>query len=249
MSDQPEDPVSKTRPAGWGKSELTKFLDLAINNQLATFDRAREDVRLLESVDAAFHLAANNLSYVQNFLVPIFVLRSHTAYRCACNVAMAGYVAETFVVIRSCIEYAGYGLLIAQRPELNELWIQRHLSPESQKNMIKAFSHDKIRESIEARDKKTAKVFEELYQRSIDFGGHPNERAAFSSMLLRQEESDIILKQQYLHGGDLPQFHALKSVAQSGLCALMIFRTEFDTRFSILGVNKMLDEIPMRWCV
>ena len=42
----------------------------------------------------------------------VVLLRSQYAYKAAAGMALAGQVAEAFVIMRSCLEYAGYALRI-----------------------------------------------------------------------------------------------------------------------------------------
>jgi hypothetical protein len=235
------------RPKGWGRSELTRFLDLVLNNQLATFEGLPNFTALLEHLDEAFHRAATNLSDTEHVLVPSFLLRAHSSYRAACATAMAGQAAETFVLVRSILEYAGYGLLIAKRPEAETMWIKRHASEEAMKAMKKTFTVANIKKAIAEADEREAVVFDALYQRSIDFGAHPNERAVASNMAIRKEQDAIVMRQEYLSAGGTATIHAMKTVAQAGVCTLRVFSPAFAERFKKIGVATVLEEIPKRW--
>lgn len=235
------------RPQGWGRSELTRFLDLVRNNQLATFEVTPNFAALLEAVDDVFHRAAANLSDTEHILAPSFLLRSHSGYRAACATAMAGQAAETFVLIRSFLEYAGYGLLIARSPGADSLWIKRHASEAAMRAMKKAFTLTNIKNTIAESDEREADVFEALYQRSIDFGAHPNERAVASSMSVREEQDAIVMRQEYLSAGGIVAVHAMKTTAQAGICAVRVFSSAFTDRFKEIGVTARLEQIPKRW--
>jgi hypothetical protein len=87
-----------------------------------------------------------------------------------------------------------------------------------------------------------AKVFDSLYQRSIDFGGHPNERSVTGNMRLVKLEGRTEFQQVYLHDDSLMLDHGLKTTAQAGVCALEILQEVFTARFELLGVRvKLLD--------
>ena len=40
--------------------------------------------------------------------------------------ALAGQFSELFVLMRSCLEYAGYAILIFTSPHLEEVFLNRH---------------------------------------------------------------------------------------------------------------------------
>jgi hypothetical protein len=69
------------------------------------------------------------------------------------------------------LEYAAYAVHIHRDPGLGKVWLDRHQGPVSMKAQKNAFSHRKVAASI------SAARFEDMYQRTIDFGGHPNERS------------------------------------------------------------------------
>ena len=103
-------------------------------------------------------------------------------------------------------------------------------------------------ESIAARGSDLAAVFETLYQRTIDFGAHPNERSVTAN--LRSEKIDpesTRYSMIYLHGGDGQMLdHGLKTVAQVGFCSLLLFQTVWPGNFDALGVRARLETLRSR---
>lgn len=83
-------PAREHKPVGWGKQELTAFLDLVRNNQYATFANHREPAAVLERIDSAFMRIGTNLLNPKDNLTPFFLYRSHSAFRAASASAMAG---------------------------------------------------------------------------------------------------------------------------------------------------------------
>ena len=121
-------------PNSWGDTELFRFIDHGRYNQITTFLHNRERVRALEEIDKILHEFAGNVSNIKGqFLAPMFTLRCHSAFRAASSLALAGHVAETFVIIRSILEYARYGLLISQDATLETLWASRHQDSDAPK--------------------------------------------------------------------------------------------------------------------
>ena len=92
-------------------------------------------------------------------------------------------------------------------------------------------------------DTKNHEVASKLYDRTIDFGGHPNEMAITSSFTIEEKDGDIKLQQIYASGVNMQQRHAMKSAAQVGVCSLYILREIFKERFDILGLTARLDKL------
>ena len=77
---------------------------------------------------------------------------------------MAGQVTETFVLTRSCLEYAAYALHIQGNPGYDLVWWDRNQSAKHKKTAITSFALGRLRETIEKHDKRLAALFDELYR-------------------------------------------------------------------------------------
>lgn len=99
-------------PPGWAGDSLSDFIQAAFTNTLATFIRKRNDFDLLLRIDGAFKNAGDNLHKADTPLAVLLLHRSHSAFLASCRLAMSGQAAETFPVLRSCLDYALYALHI-----------------------------------------------------------------------------------------------------------------------------------------
>ena len=235
-------------PNSWGDTELTLFIDHTRENQLLTFVHCRNVVQAIEAIDQLLHEIAKNVSnIVGQFSAPLFVLRCHSAFRAAAGMALSGQAAETFVMIRSVLEYAGYGLLIAKNPQLESLWMSRHSDAKAPRIIASAFSSKNIRAEIEKHNVDDARIFDEFYQRAIDFGAHPNSHGVNASLSVSQTETELVMFSKYLHDIDQPHRHALRSMAQAGVCAVRIFHMAFPARLDELRVPSRLASITSNW--
>ena len=100
-----------------------------------------------------------------------------------------------------------------------------------------------VKQTLENTDATNYKVAQILYDRTIDFGAHPNEMASTSSLTITEENGAIKLQQIYLTGGNIQQRHAMKTASQVGVCSLFILREIFKDRFNILGLTARLDKL------
>lgn len=233
-------------PPRWAADSLTRHLDGALNNILATATIEPKEYPLLVDIDFAFQTIAQALNNPRNVLEGLLLFRCHAAFRAASMLAMSGHNPEVFPLMRSCLEIALYAFHIAQNPEKADVWLGRHDDAQSKARMTTEFRIGTIKNTLKASDPGLALTCEELYARSIDFGGHPNERAVTASLTISKEEGKHLLKQDYLAGGTMDHQHSIKSVAQAGLFGLLIFQRIFRERFDILGITDVLEPIKAK---
>jgi hypothetical protein len=161
-------------------NSLDRFLEVLSNNQVANRARFPGKYQVIRQIDHCFITAGEHLSYLKPVLVGPLFLRSQYAYKTAAGMTLAGQVAESFVMTRSCLEYAGYALAIFADqhlegvPTREEVFVNRNVDDESLKAQKAEFQVGGIRAVILNYDQKLAANFKLLYDRSIEYGGHPN---------------------------------------------------------------------------
>ena len=164
-------------------------------------------------------------------------LRCHAAFRAAAGEAMAGQVVESYRQCRGMMECAAYAVHIRRDPSLAKVWLDRHVDEAGMKASKKAFRHELVVASVTAANMHAGRRFEELYQRTIDFGGHPNERSVTGSMKLIEGPERRVMLAIMLHGDDAALDMGLKSVAQCAMVSLEMLQVLYDAKFEILGIN------------
>jgi hypothetical protein len=235
-------PPPNPKPPGWGNDELSKFLDAAHQNQYATFVKKRDAMAKLVAIDAQFAKVTKGWLNPKSEVLAMLFIRCHGAYRTACGLAMSGQTAECYVQCRSMLEYAAYAVHINRDPPLAKVWLDRHQDETSMKASRKAFQHVAVLESVMAANQHAAERFETIYQRTIDFGGHPNERAVTGNMKMIEEPDRREMLAILLHGDGVQLDVALKTSAQCGMIALELFETIYGPKFELLGIKAaMLD--------
>ena len=239
--------TEEIRPLGWGDDKLSEFLEAVRSQQFATF---ANDVggfySVIREVDLCFVKITENLTNPKNLLAAVLLVRSHAAYRAACGTAMGTQLPETFVLLRSCLEYAAYGLHLNANSSFGETWLKRHDDAAALRAMKKAFLGVEVEHTILATDKELARIYKDLYERTIDFGGHPNLRGVISNMLLNEAPDKRQLQPIYLHANESTVLHALKTTAQVGVCSLHLFQHILPERFMLLGIREKLIELRNR---
>lgn len=225
-------------PPGWGDDKLTDFLTLAHQNRFATFVGMKEWFGRLTAIDACFSTVSDGWINPANQMAAHLFIGCHAAFRTACEVAVSGQVAQTYPQMRVCLEYAGYALHIHRNPDLGEVWISRHNSTQDLISARNEFTISKVKATIRTANRKAHEVFDELYQRTIDFGAHPNERALTGNMDIVEMGDRTRYDQLILQGDGLPLVHVMKTLAQTGICTLEILQEAFPARFELLGVRE-----------
>ena len=155
----------------------------------------------------------------------IFLARCHAAYRASCGISMAGQLPETFVLLRSCLEYSGYTLLIHRKPGLEMVWLRRHKGGDALSKMRHAFTATNAKKAVQLTDPGLGDWYSSLYESAIDFGGHPNPKGIMPII------NDDSYSQIDLHEDGLFLRHCLDSTARVGVCSLYVFHKIFPERF------------------
>jgi hypothetical protein len=154
----------------------------------------------------------------------------------AVRLALSGQVPEAFMVLRGCLENALYGFYVTRKSLSQEIWLRRHDDEESKKKVRREFKISNLLKLLGKDDKKLRDTVSDLYEKTIDFGGHPNEKAFFSVVKKSVNEHKTTIKSAYLVGNEPALQLCLKSCAQIGLCSLSIFQLIYKERFGILGL-------------
>jgi hypothetical protein len=236
-------------PPAWAADTLTAFLDNAQKNTHATFHRKKPAFNILQNIDDCFLKIGTNLLNPQNQIAPLFLFRSFSAYRATCGAAMAGQFTESFALARLCIEYAGYGLFLHNDAKRVPIWFDKGKGAAEKKAFRTAFTQTNVRDCIQTYDAKLAQVYDDLYQRTIDTGAHPNELGVSGSMKITDDSASgtVHIQQIFLQADGIQLEYSLKSAAQIGICSLHLFQWIFKERFSLLGISERLADLRQNY--
>ncbi len=231
-------------PPNWGADEVSNFLEIAQRNGFGSFVQLRVPFAKITEIDTLYRRFIENLNHTRDWFSAFFVLRAHSAYLAACRLTVSGQIPESYMVQRGCLENALYGFHIATRPELREIWLRRHDNEASMRAVKQEFKIGTIFNRLVLTNAKVAEVAKTLYDRTIDYGAHPNEQALMQVLHMERDADNIRLEVRYLSRGEEPAFGAcFKTTAQVGVCVLDTFRLVFRERFQLLGLERELDQL------
>lgn len=224
-------------PPQWGNDEITKFFDVARANQYATFANLKVEFGKLVAIDMAFRKLIDNLSHSKDWFAAFFVLRAHSNFLAAARLATSAQIPETFAALRSCLENGLYGHYIAKNPAARERWLRRHDDEEHKKAMRSEFQLTKLLQILSSVDADEGKAADTLYERTIDYGAHPNERALMQTLQMNKGDDKIEFKVVYLGEDNIQLRHVLRTSAQVGVCVLGMCRLIYKERFDLIGLT------------
>jgi hypothetical protein len=239
----PTQQANPVLPPGWGKDKLTEFIQVTHQQQYATFHNKREAMQRLIGIDGLFARVSEGWLNPKSEIAALLLLRCHGSMRAAAAEAMAGQVVESYRQSRGMMENAAYAVHIHRNPKLAKVWLDRHVNRAGMKASKDAFQHIQVLKSVKAANVHAGDRFETLYQRSIDFGGHPNERSVTGSTKMTEQHDRREMLAVLLHGDDIAFNMGLKSVAQCALVSLELLQVIFNARFELLGVNAAMLEL------
>jgi len=228
-------------PADWAEDPLSGFIDQAWRNTIASFANHRKEYERLRDIHILYTELIKNLNNSPDWFVGFFLMRAHSAYLAAVRLALSTQVADVYIVLRGCLESSLYGLYLSGHPKSAETWIRRGDNEASKKLVKKEFTIKNVLGNLETVDPAEASVASVLYERTIDYGGHPNANGILTLLQQTQGQDSTLFEFQYLSGNTSRLNFACKSTAQVGVCSLRIFRNVFRHRFDILQLSDRLD--------
>jgi len=230
-------------PLNWGNDPLSEFIKGAYENTFATFVNMKPEFKKLCLIDAKFRKGIDYLHNTPDWFTGFFLLRAHSCYLGAARLSMSAQVFETYMVLRGCLESALYGFFVAKDPTAKKVWLNRNENELTLRLMKKTFRVGAIYSLLKNTEVRVYNAIHELYDRTIAYGAHPNPNGVFGTLEVREDEQDIHFQMNYLTNDPVQLRLALKTTAQIGVGALLLFRYVFPERFEITGLYNELKEL------
>jgi len=234
---------SETKPNGWGQDSLTAFIDMARNNEFATFANYAEIRQRLVSINDAFYTLADNLHNPSDPIPVLLFFRAHSSYLAAVRLSMGGQVAEAYPLMRSALEAAMYAHHVDRVPKATKVWLKRREDADAKRKCKGEFTIKNVRESLDRADNGLAERISELYDMTIEFGGHPNEISILSLIESTKNEKVKRYDLSYLTGEGNALKVALLRCARIAVAVLRVFELVFGARFKKLGLGETVTNL------
>ncbi|MBG1233693.1 hypothetical protein [Aestuariivirga litoralis] len=121
--------------------------------------------------------------------------------------------------------------------------LNREDGPKERKEFRDTFTHGALRKAIRKAAPKLADIFEQLYERAIDYGAHPNIGGFTLNTRMDRSADRVDFLKIYLHGDRHELDFAIRSCAQIGIWNLGIFQIIYPEKFLILGIKDELEKL------
>ncbi|RJP64552.1 MAG: hypothetical protein C4539_14345, partial [Ignavibacteriales bacterium] len=190
--------MTENVPRGWGDDPLSGFIELARRNTFASYSRLHVLYKLLSDIDKAYKTLTDNLINTPDWYAAWFLLGTHSSYLGGARLSLSGQTTEAFRVLRGCIENALYGFHVSRNHESFRTWLNRHNNEVSMRAVKNEFRITCLFDELESIDKKLHRISKDLYDRTIDFGAHPNERAFSSNMKILEGTETVKMELRYM---------------------------------------------------
>ncbi len=179
----------------WGTSDQMRRKNLKIiggslcDYLAATLQSAQEHQRvapklmpLIVQMDEIFQSDILGREFDVDPVTGFLAMHAYTMLLSSVREALSGHVVSTFPIVRAALESACYAYLIAHDPENGEVWLTRHESDATLKRCRKIFTVRRASEKLERKHPGMAEWVLDLYEASIDFGAHPNQKSVIGHL-------------------------------------------------------------------
>ncbi|MDP8229865.1 MAG: hypothetical protein P9L93_02050 [Candidatus Gorgyraea atricola] len=234
---------SKTPPPEWGNDKITEFFETARENSFATFVKDKPFFKCLVDIENLFRSAIDSMGNSEHWFPLFFFLKAHSAFLAALRLVFATQIPEAFMVLRGVIENSLYGFYIYKNPKLAPVWLSRHRDKKSMKAVKEKFKAGFMLQTLKTTDPALEKAARELYDRTIDYGAHPNERSLSLALKRTDVKNGFRFDLRYLTDDALAIEFCLKCTAQIGVLSLKILQLITPERFKIAELDTRLEKI------
>jgi hypothetical protein len=230
-------------PPGWGDDSLSSFFEASWKNVLGRFKHMPSYERLA-GIDNAYISIVENLQNPPDWFVAMFLPRTHSAYRAAAHLALAGQIPESFMLMRGCVEHAVYGFYLHHNPKS-----PHRMAASARQRQGRAggcATNLRLAQCSSLSPKHDASLglaVKKLYNRTIERGAHPNEKGISQSARYSQNDRQHRIDFSYLSSHNKPSAACLKSTAQVGVAGLKLLRHTMPERFDLLGVTAKIEAL------
>lgn len=176
----------------------------------------------------------------------ILSLNSFTLFLAGIRMALSGHAIAVFPLLRTALESACYGFLMAKDESLEPIWTNRHDSPDARRLCRQALQAavPSVSKALDAIQPGSGNLIADAYESAIDFGAHPNPRSIFPHLKIGDENNDYIVRLVTLYSAE--QFEAkraLLATVEYGLAiAIVAFRAKAKPTQELADqINKLID--------
>jgi hypothetical protein len=231
--------------------ELDYFLRLANDLCNETLNELKDPLKFLDAVDSLYMDFFRDAGGIKPGTTSILLLNAHASLRAAIRLAFSGQLLPVFMTLRGSIESALYANAMVGNPELQDVWLKRDSDDKARRTCRKEFSSGKMFHYLsKAHNREFSDRLREIYDSTIDFGAHPNNRSLMSSTRIEElDTGEHALNFAYLHGvGSFELRQSLLACAEIGLAVFFVALICFEKHPHLEAINlralELQDQVP-----
>lgn len=237
--------VTRSVPADWGKSELTRFLDIAEQQGHASYAIFPEWVRALELIDR--NLTENAPTFFHEIDEPRqtaakLFLRAFGTFRAGCRLALSGQVFEATVLTRNILESGIYAWACAASTSHREAWRRRSDGSEERVIARRLFKWSELARLLQGVDADLAERVQAFYGQTIEFGAHPNIDGVTLSSEIKQVGEDRYEVSTIFLSGEDSTLSAILDLMRAMELVYRLLELTIRDRLRLLGIDQRVDE-------
>ncbi|OYX33895.1 MAG: hypothetical protein B7Y99_06525 [Caulobacterales bacterium 32-69-10] len=163
----------------------------------------------------------------------ILFMNAYQLFLAGVRTALSGHSVAVFPLLRTALESAAYGGLIAAKPELTTVWTNRHRDDAAKNACRNAFTFAKAIAPLKDRAPDIHDLAVLTHDGAIDFGAHPNIKGVFGHVSLDEDRSDDFAAVTHTSLYSARHIETIR-----GLCACL------DFGLAIIGVIALAGAFP-----
>lgn len=145
---------------------------------------------MVDQMDQIFHEEVFSFPVDVHSYSAMLLLNSYTMLAGAVREALSGHVSCTYPIARTALESACYGFLIGADNDKASIWVNRHRDKGSLKCCRQVFTVSNAVTALMLVNTEMAEYVQGLYDASIDFGAHPNQRSILAHVSAMAARTD-----------------------------------------------------------
>lgn len=233
------------------EQELSSFLRLANDCCNEAIDVMKTPLKYLGDIDLLYMDFIQDAGGIKPVTASILLLNAHASLRAAIRLALSGQLLPVFMTLRGSIESALYANAMVVNPELQGIWLNRDRDNSARQTCRDEFTAGKMfRYLSQAQDREFSNRLREIYDSTIDFGAHPNNRSMITSTRIEAlATGEHALNFAYIHGaGSFELRQSLVACAEIGLAVFFVALICFEKPPRIEALNRkaleLQDKVP-----
>ncbi len=222
---------------------LRNFLDDAHRNTKATEQNKDLLFKKMDDINKTFGYLNSLLDFSNDWFLVFFVLRSHSSFLAAATLSASTQLPNSYGAMRSVLENALYGFYLWRHKDLIEPWLRRQENDQTRQRVRNEFKHGNMMRELKSTSERLGKMFEMLYNYTIDYGAHPNVASIISNFEQNREEDKVTIVLKYFNP-DSPYLDlSLKQLNRIGLLALQIFGVIWNDRLKLTSYFQKMESL------